>query len=239
MSINLEWLIGHIAELIMVVLPGYVFLACFQFCVTSRHGNIKPVSVECVIASYMLGLLYTGIQTVIITFCDGACASEQLTFNFLRRQDQNKLLNTVMLLLFSAIIGVLLGRTLAKQTIKEFIEKHFTVSLFSNPWLEIPNGREGDYVDVHLKDEGVCYRGWFHTHFLYNNETWVVIGDYIQIDPHTKVELKDAGCNLGAKQGFKQSPQILVNLQDITRIEFLGIPREKVSGKEMLDENSE
>lgn len=144
----------------------------------------------------------------------------------LSRDVNNSVSNTIILLAFSASVGALLGYFLINQSVKAFVEKYLKVSMYANPWLEMPNGKTGDYVDVHLDGKSLCYRGWLNTHFEYNGETWIVIGDYIQIDPHTKRELEDAGCNIDSKKEFIRPPQIMLNLGDVTRVEFLGISKD-------------
>lgn len=230
MTIDFKWIIDHIPEIVMLVLPGYIFLVVFKFCEAGKRGNINPISIESLIASYIIMLIYTAIKAIVSNICNLFYTHTHIAIkavvDFLRNLSRNDISNTIILLIFSVSIGAWLGHNLAKQSVKEFIEKHLKVSLYTNPWLEMPNGKEGDYVDVHLDNKNICYRGWFNTHFEHDGATWIVIGDYIQIDPLTKQELKDAGCNIDSKQEFRQPPQIIINMKDITRIEFLGIPKD-------------
>ena len=189
----------------MLILPGFIFLVSFKFCEAGKRGETKPISIECLIASYIVKLAYAVVS------------------KFLGVSD-NSLADTIALLIFSVLTGALLGYIKAKQSTKEFIEKHLKVSLYSNLWLEMPDSKAGNYVDVHLKDECICYRGWFDTHFEHEGETWIILGDYIQIDPHKKTEIKDAGCNIDSQKQYEEGrhPKIAINLRDTTRIEFLG-----------------
>lgn len=212
----------------MLVLPGYMFLVVFRFCGNGKHENVNPISVESLIATYIIILAYSAIKSVIRGLCDLSHVDMYvpLIMEFLKNLSHNNVSDTIILLVFSASIGALLGCLLTSQSVKAFVEKHLKVSMYANPWVEMPNGKLGDYVDVHLDGKSLCYRGWLNTHFEYNGETWIVIGDYIQIDPHTKQGLEDAGCNIDSKKEFIQSPQIMINLKDVTRVEFLGISKD-------------
>lgn len=230
MTIDFKWVIDNIPKLVMLVLPGYIFLLCFKFCAAGKRGEDKPISIESIIASYIMTLVYSGLRGIVGSICNSIYSNEHSGINvvidFLRDLAHNDIFSTIILILISASLGILLGIIITRQKTKEFIEKILGVSLFSNPWLELPNGKDGDYVDVHLKNNGTCYRGWFSTHFDYNGETWLVLGDHVQIDPLTKEEVEKSGTNLNNRQDFEQSPQIVINLKDIAQLEFLGIPKQ-------------
>ena len=100
MTIDFEWVITHVPELVMPVLPGYVFLVCFKFCGAGSRGYVKPVSVESLIASYIVTLLYTGLKASVGAFCSSVYEKAppviQAVISFARNIAQNVISNTII-----------------------------------------------------------------------------------------------------------------------------------------------
>lgn len=125
-------------------------------------------------------------------------------------------------------LGSIIGFILATQKIKEFSEQHFHVSLFSNPWISLPNRKKGIYADVHLKEENLCYRGAFLRFFEHDNETWIVLANHYLVDPTTKKRILPEIINITTGK-FDSPPQIVINVKDVNRVEFAAVPANIIS----------
>lgn len=203
MTVNLEWIVEHLPELVQLVLPGFIFIKCLLFFSTGNKGSANPISINTLLISQFLLVLYYSVQKA---------------FGY----DKSNI-DLVLVSFLAALLGAIIGIILATQKIKEVIEKHFHVSLFSNPWIVLPNRKKGIYADVHLKEENLCYRGAFLRFFEHDNETWLVLANHYLIDSTTKERISPETANR-ITDNFDSPPQIVINLKDVNRVEFAGVP---------------
>lgn len=206
MTVDLAWIVEHLPELVQLVLPGYIFIKCFRLFSSGEKETTNPISMYTLLTSQLLLIPYFFVQ------------------NALGYSKSN--IDLMMVSFISALLGAIIGFVLTTQKIKEFVEKHFHVSLFSNPWITLPNRKKGIYADVHLKEENLCYRGAFLRFFEHDNETWLVIANHYLIAPTTKKRLLPEVVNKTTDM-FDSPPQIVINIKDVNRVEFAGVPANK------------
>lgn len=203
MNVDLAWIVEHLPELVQLVLPGYVFMKCYLFFSSEKREPTNPISISTLLTSQVLIVPYYFIKS---------------TMGY-----QKEDIDLIAILIIAALLGTVIGAILATQRIKEFAEKYLHVSLFSNPWITLPNRKKGIYADIHLKDENLCYRGAFLRYFEHNGETWLVIANHYLIDPTTKERvLPDTISKHTGK--FDSPPQIVINIKDVNRVEFAEVP---------------
>lgn len=208
MTVDLAWIVEHLPELIQLVLPGYIFIKCFLLLSAEKKGFVNPISVNTLLISQFLLVPYYFLQ------------------NMLGYERSDIDLLTVSII--AAMLGSIIGFILATQKIKEFSEQHFHVSLFSNPWISLPNRKKGIYADVHLKEENLCYRGAFLRFFEHDNETWIVLANHYLVDPTTKKRILPEIINITTGK-FDSPPQIVINVKDVNRVEFAAVPANIIS----------
>ena len=206
MTVDLAWIVEHLPELVQLVLPGFIFIKCLLFFSTGKQGSTNPVSINTLLTSQFLLALYY---------------SAQKAFGY----DKSSI-DLVLVSFVAALLGAIIGIILTTQKIKEVTEKYLHVSLFSNPWIILPNRKKGIYADVHLKEENLCYRGAFLRFFEHNNETWLVLANHYLIDSTTKTRISPETANKITDK-FDSPPQIVINLKDVNRVEFAGVPATK------------
>ena len=59
--------------------------------------------------------------------------------------------------------------------------------------------------------------------FEHDNETWLVIANHYLIDPTTKKRILPESVNKVTDK-FDSPPQIVINIKDVNRGEFAGVP---------------
>lgn len=206
MLIDLAWIVENLPELVQSVLPGYIFIRCFLLFSAGEKEITNPISVHTLLASQLLLAPYYFVQ------------------NALGYSKNN--IDLMIVSFIAALFGVIIGFVLTTQKVKNFFEKHFHISLFSNPWITLPNRKKGIYADVHLKEENLCYRGAFLRFFEHDNEIWLVLANHYLIDPTTKKKIIPETVHKAIDK-FDSPPQIVINIKDVNRVEFAGVPANK------------
>lgn len=208
MTVDLAWIVEHFPELVQLVLPGYIFIKCFLLFFAEKKEPVNPISVNTLLISQFLLVPYYFLQSM---------------FGY-----EKSNIDLVIVSIIAALLGSIIGFILATQQIKEFAEQHFHVSLFSSPWISLPNRKKGIYADVHLKEENLCYRGAFLRFFEHDNETWIVIANHYLIDPTTKKRILPEPVNTAVGK-FDSPPQIVINVKDVNRVEFAAVPADTIA----------
>ena len=199
MSIDLKELIQILPDLIMLLLPGWIFLFLYRFCARRPHKT-SVIALENIISSYVLTLCYTSVSNYFF---------------------KTTSIVPIVLLSFSAAIGVLLGCIRVSSFVKEHVGEIFGIRLEESVWEGIADMQKGVYVRVFLEGENLVYKGIYRRYYLSSGETWIQLQEYTvrQITNVSYEEENKLPCLYSYKS--KANHLVAINTKDIKRIELL------------------
>ena len=204
MSFDFEWIITHLADISILVLPGYLCQKAYRFRVSSNTPDIRILSIESVIISYIFSIIYDCLRLML------GIESELETE-----------LKCVILIAVSSILGFIFGCILSCPKIEKLVANHLHLSISNNPWHVLPNKEFGRYVKVYLKDENIYYSGSISRQFDYKGETWICIANWTRVTICNGETQEKSSCK---STDDIVPPEVVLNLSNIKRLEFSAIP---------------
>lgn len=195
MNIDLSELVKILPDVIMLILPGSIFLCLFCFLARRPIKKIS-INIEVIVISYVLKL----IAFFLFGELDG---------------DVNEAL---CILLFSACTGGIIGWIIGLPCVENVVGEFLGVRIEDSVWAGIADMQKGCYVNVFLEKEKIVYHGSFRRYYPSEGETWIELQGYIvqkvgsdgQIEPSAIYSHKN-----------EDHQMVVINTKNIERIEIV------------------
>lgn len=188
-------LIDHIPSLLQYVVPGFVFLTIL-FVHNGWSISDSAKSVWSVVISYVLYV----ILTIVNNWLPATCT-----------------MNTVELFgvqfLCAILVAIGCSALIQARWFQTFVRRHWKKSIHPNVWDDMIDYDLGNTLVFTMKEQGVTYAGTFEAIEEKGLESWVVLRDYVLVDPAT---------NTYAESIIQQHhpARLMINLRDVLSVEI-------------------
>ncbi len=198
MNISVEDLIKILPDILMFILPGWIFLQIY--CLFIRKFSLKlAVNIETILLSYILQLS-AGI-------CYGLVSNNQPS--------------SAGILTFSALAGTAIGFIRTRPWFEKIIGKKIGLRLETSIWEGIIDRKKGVYVRVFLVGEDNIYKGAFSRYFSADGETWIELQAYTVRKISGKSYANETADSFLYSYKGKAEHMVAINVKNISRIELL------------------
>lgn len=204
----MDWitvLIDRINEILLYIVPGYIFISIFDFILFKEKSNNEDnhsnlIILKSIALSYFLKLFYDKIITL-----------------FFPKYSIKYFLYMVISVIVSSILAYLLAIFLQSKILKKILRKiRIRRPINSNIWLDVVS--DGCWLRVFLKDEQKSYLGICILHESHKNEPIVVLTKYQILNEYEEVVCDYSNDN---------TRKIVLNLKDFERVEVVDAPKKQ------------
>lgn len=166
-------IILNITGFVTYFVPGYIYIACFNYCsCRNRESEIKHLVIKSIAISYFIYVIISAIGKLLKL---DSQVVQILTF------------------IFAVLLGLVFGRISrtiwANKVSSVLFKREITNNLFVNLWEQANKEKCVVYVNMTMKDTNLIYEGQISRVSSYNDNPEITLAYYICFDNNMKVIL--------------------------------------------------
>ncbi len=185
-------MINNIPEILLYIVQGYVYLTAYYWISFKDNKDFTNLIIKSVAASYILKLIFDKMNT-----------SFNITFD-------SNINYTISLIIFSAILGFLIGKILSHRYFNLLLHKlHVGRTTNENIWDDVI--KPYTWLRVYMKD-GTSYLGQYRYGESFKSEPIIVLFTYQKLDIDGNIILDNSE---------DSSRVIILNTKDFEKIEVI------------------
>lgn len=212
MSINVDLneLLQQIPVLLSWIVPGLLFMFTFQR-LKYEERNQEKESIS-ILKAVCISFFVRYLIILVLSWISG---------DWLLGLDRNVWI--AICSCFTAILfGFLSGWVSSLSAIKKFSEKYLHLTIYSNPFYDLADKKNGCFIRVMLKRYKKHYiYGMYSNCYNRGNEDWIVVQYAVRIDGDYNIEQEQQYYELIKNTDNLKNTKLLINSKEIDSVEYV------------------